>query len=91
MHAFPRLRPNQGLWLAPCNAIHSFGLAYTIDVVFLDSRQRVIRRVDHLAPNRIALCLAARSAVELPAGYCARHPDYSRKIRQALCRINRPS
>ncbi len=62
------LPPGHGFWLNPCEAIHTFGMAFPIDVVFLDRRLRIrgIRSV--LAPKRIAICLRAESTLELPAG-----------------------
>jgi len=29
------LAPGEGLWIAPCEAIHTFGMRFPIDVVFL--------------------------------------------------------
>lgn len=84
LHAYRRLGGNRGLWLKPCKAVHTFGLAYAIDVVFFDSRKHVVMQVSFMAPYRFALCLAAESVVELPAGYCSFHPDYADRIRQAL-------
>lgn len=84
LHRFGRLSWHTGLYIAPCRAIHTFGLRYAIDVVFLDGNDRVIRKVDALAPGRWAVCAAAVSVVELPAGYCAFYPDYENGIRQAL-------
>lgn len=80
----PRLAINEGLCLIPCTAVHTFGMAYPIDVVFLDAHGRVLRCVSALAPRRIALCSGAACAVELVAGYCARHPDYANRVRLAL-------
>lgn len=85
------LTAQAGLWLSPCNAVHTFGLAYAIDVVFLDDRYCVLKRVDCLRPNRVAICLRARSVVELPAGYCRDHARYRVAIRRALCRTGRCS
>jgi uncharacterized membrane protein (UPF0127 family) len=84
LHAYPALSGHRGLWLFPCNAIQTFGLAAEIDVVFLDICGRILRRVDCLAPNRIAFCLPAKSVVELPRGYCARYPHYLAAIHRSL-------
>ncbi|HLR14173.1 MAG TPA: DUF192 domain-containing protein [Burkholderiaceae bacterium] len=80
----PPLALNQGLCLMPCNAIHTVGMRHAIDVVFLDARGQLRKRVDGLAPMRWAVCNKARYAVELAAGYCCRHPDHADRIRQAL-------
>jgi uncharacterized membrane protein (UPF0127 family) len=57
-----------GFWLNPCEAIHTFGMAFPIDVVFLDRALRIRGIRSALAPKRIAICLRAESTLELPAG-----------------------
>ncbi|HEY9573367.1 MAG TPA: DUF192 domain-containing protein [Pusillimonas sp.] len=84
LHAYPKLSWHTGLCIRPCNAIHTFGLTYAIDVIFLDRRGRIVKRVDRLLPWRVAICLKAACAVELPAGYCAAYPDFAQRIRVAM-------
>ncbi|MBP6018826.1 MAG: DUF192 domain-containing protein [Burkholderiaceae bacterium] len=84
LHAYSALSATSGLWISPCRAIHTLGLNYAIDVLYLDAQQNIIRRLDALAPNRLSLCWPARSVVELPAGFCARHPDYPDQVALAL-------
>src|SRR3546814_12558113 len=74
LHALGRLSWHTGLWLMPCNAVHTFGLASSIDVVFLDDGNRVFKQVRDLKPNRVAFCLAARSVIDFPACYFSRQP-----------------
>jgi len=57
-----------GLWIVPCEGIHTFGMKFPIDVVFLDRKLKVLKTVHNLKPWRISLCLAAYSVLELPAG-----------------------
>ncbi len=57
-----------GFWLNPCEAIHTFGMSFPIDVLFLDGNFRVRKIRSALAPRRIAFCLRAESTLELPAG-----------------------
>ena len=60
--------PGQGLWIVPCEAIHTFGMQFGIDVVFLD-RNRVVRKIAaRVPPGRIRWCWSAYSALELPPG-----------------------
>ena len=64
-----RLAPDAALWLHPCNAIHTFGLRFAIDVLFLDREDRVVRAVSGLRPCRICGPVwEAKSVVELPGG-----------------------
>jgi len=62
-----------GLLLAPCNCIHTFGMRYEIDAVYLD-RTGLVLRVDESLPAGRA-CKAqhgARYVLELPAGSAKR-------------------
>lgn len=61
-----------GLWIAPCEAVHTFGMKMPIDVIFLDRQLRVTRLVPHLSPWRVAVSLRAHSVLELQAGAIAR-------------------
>lgn len=62
------LRPGDGLWIVPCEAVHTFGMKFPIDVVFL-SKRRAVRKIRHAVPRRrIAVDLLAHSVLELPAG-----------------------
>ena len=63
-----RLAEGCGLWIAPTEAIHTFGLKMHLDVVFLDSKLRVRKLVSGLAPRRFSICIAATSVLELRAG-----------------------
>jgi uncharacterized membrane protein (UPF0127 family) len=66
------LSSTAGLWLAPCEAIHTFGMRMPIDAIFLD-RQLQVRKVrPNLAPFRISVCMRADSVLELQAGTVAR-------------------
>ncbi len=58
-----------GMLLSPCNSIHTVGMQFPLDIIFLDRKQRVVRVVRWLRPNRFALGgRGAQSAVELAAG-----------------------
>lgn len=58
-----------GLWIRPCNSVHTFGMRFTIDVAFLDRDMRVVAVAKTLRPNRVSpFCSKASSVLELPAG-----------------------
>lgn len=84
LHAYAGLPWHTGLYIAPCNAIHTFGLPYAIDVVFLDARHRVVGLRHSLRPWRVAYCRKAVAVIELPAGYCLACPDYPAALSAAL-------
>ena len=65
------LAPGEGLWIAPCESVHTFFMKFPIDLVYLDKRLRV-RKVRHaVRPWRLSACLTAHSVLELPAGSVA--------------------
>lgn len=76
----------QGVYLQPCFAVHTMGMAMAIDVVFMDAAFNALKQVDSLPPNRLSVCWGAKSVVELPSGYCQRHGDYMCRIKAALSR-----
>jgi uncharacterized protein len=67
------LGPDEGLWIAPCEAIHTFGMKIPIDSVFLDRHGQVRKLCANLPPARIAICWKANSVLELAAGSIAHH------------------
>jgi uncharacterized membrane protein (UPF0127 family) len=63
-----RLERGQGLWIVPCESVHTFFMKFPIDLVYVDKRHKV-RKVKHsVAPWRMSACLSAHSVIELPAG-----------------------
>ena len=63
-----RLEPGQGMWIVPCEAVHSFGMKFAIDVVYLDRKKRVRKTRPAMVPRRISGCWLAHSVLELPVG-----------------------
>jgi hypothetical protein len=74
---FARLRGLLGrreprpLLLAPAAAVHTCGMRFPIDAVFLDADLRVVKVVRALAPWRFASARGARAVLELPVGGAA--------------------
>ena len=56
------------LAIAPSSAVHTFGMRFAIDVLFIDRRGQVIKRVLGLKPGRIAGTLTAFAVLEFAAG-----------------------
>lgn len=74
--------PGEGIWLRPCQGVHTFWMLFTIDVIFLDRELRIVRLVDNLRPFRMTRpCFAAHSVLELPAGAIA---EYGLKVGDQL-------
>jgi len=57
------------LAIAPSNAVHSFGMAFPIDLLFIRRDGVVIKRVIHLKPRRIAAALRAFAVLEFAADH----------------------
>ncbi len=66
-----KLDPEAGLWIMPCEAIHTFGLKMPIDVLFLDRDFKVKKLRTELPPYRISACLRASSVLEIRSGAIA--------------------
>lgn len=63
------LKEGEGLWMARCRAIHTFGMRFPIDVVFLDKRNIVVAAIKNLPSRRITrFYFNAESVLELPTG-----------------------
>ena len=57
----------KGLWITPCRGIHTLGMRFAIDVVYLDSSHIVVHMEEALKPWRVApVRLRAASVLELP-------------------------
>ena len=54
--------------LAPTNAIHTFGMRFPIDVLFVRRDGVVVKVQRNIPPWRIAAALWAYAVIELPAG-----------------------
>jgi uncharacterized membrane protein (UPF0127 family) len=67
-----QLAPGQGLWLKPCDSIHTFGMKFPIDVVFLGKEHQVLDVRPNMAPGQTVEFAPAHSALEFPAGTLAR-------------------
>jgi uncharacterized protein len=63
-----RLEPGEGLWIAPSEAVHTFGMKFAIDVLFLDRKRKVLKIRSDMVRSRMAICLRAHSVLELPSG-----------------------
>ncbi len=63
------LLPQCGLLIFPTQAVHTFGMKYPLDLVFLNRKRRVVGVRSALKPNRFSkLYWRAECVLELPAG-----------------------
>jgi len=62
------LAPGEGLWIVPCESVHTFFMRFPIDLVYLDRNNKVRKLRSSVGPWRLSACLSAHSILELPAG-----------------------
>jgi uncharacterized membrane protein (UPF0127 family) len=63
------LGPEEGMYLGPCQWIHTFRMQFPIDVAFLSRDGRVLTVHHNLKPNRLSkIALRAQGVLELPSG-----------------------
>ena len=62
------LPEGEGLWIVPCEGVHSFGMKFTIDVLYLNKKRVVMKVRKNMVRWRVSFCLLAHSVLELPAG-----------------------
>ena len=63
------LQEGEGMVFPRCSQVHTFGMLFPIDVVFLDCEGRVIKLYHSLKPFRItSVVKGSRTVIELPAG-----------------------
>lgn len=59
----------KSLWIKPCKSIHTIGMRFPIDIIFLDRNNIIINIKHHFLPNRMStLFLNSASVLELPSG-----------------------
>jgi uncharacterized protein len=63
------LLPGEGLWICPCKSIHSFGMRFVFDALFIGPELKVVGMYERFRRNRISRVFwIARGVLELPAG-----------------------
>jgi len=65
----PPLDAGQGLMIRPCRWIHTFGMSFPIDVVYVGKDGRAVALTERLPRNRVDRpVLRARFVIEMQAG-----------------------
>jgi uncharacterized protein len=64
-----KLGPEEALWLIPSKGVHTVGMKFPIDVIFVDKDQKVVSIIPDLSPYRsTGIYFHAHSVLELPNG-----------------------
>ena len=64
-----QLGPEEALWLMPSKGIHTVGMKFPIDVVFLNKEFFVVGLISGMLPYRVSgVHMRGYSVIELPSG-----------------------
>jgi len=66
-----QLIEGSGLLISPCSSIHTIGMKYAIDVLFVNQLGHVVKIESGLNAGKFSVCNSSRYVVELPAGVIA--------------------
>src|SRR5437899_328398 len=62
-----KFTPGHGLWIVPCHGVHTLGMRFAIDAIYLDEALRVVHIEEDLRPWRLGrVTLDAISVLEVP-------------------------
>jgi len=64
----PVLSPQQALLIAPCSSVHTFGMSYGLDLIYLNRDWTIRKLVGELPPRRVSACIGAAMVVEMHPG-----------------------
>ena len=62
------LTMQQGLLISPCNSVHTVGMKFDIDVIFLNKQNQVIKIKQSVKPTRMVSCFRSKKVLELASG-----------------------
>jgi len=68
-------QPACGLMLPRTRSVHTFGMRFALDLVWLAADGRVVRIDVGVPPRRLRSCRRARAVVELPTGDAGAGPE----------------
>jgi uncharacterized protein len=68
------LPAQQGLWITPCNSVHSCFMRFLFDAVFVDKAGCIVHLVENMPPWQVTpLIKDAKAVLELPGGSIKAH------------------
>jgi len=67
------LPPEWGLHIPRCRSVHTFGMRFAVDLIFLARTGTPVRVVRDVKPMRLVLCARASSVIELSADQADRY------------------
>ncbi len=62
-----KMRSDEGLWVIPSSGVHTWGVLFPLDLIYLDEHFRVVYVSEHFPKFKVApLRIRAASVLELP-------------------------
>ncbi len=62
-----KMRSDEGLWVVPSSGVHTWGVLFPLDLIYLDENLRVVYVNEHFPRFKVApLRIRAASVLELP-------------------------
>jgi uncharacterized membrane protein (UPF0127 family) len=77
------LPPGHALLIPGCRSVHTFGVRFAIDIVFLDENGAAVRVERAVGPRRVLCCRRAFAVLETRAGEAALFSPLSRPAARA--------
>jgi uncharacterized protein len=62
-----RERAGPGLLIPRCRSVHTFGMRFALDILFVDAEGRVVELRRAVPPGRVVRCATASAVLELPS------------------------
>lgn len=59
-----QLLTNEVFYIKPCNSVHTFGMKYAIDVVYISKTGIVLKIIKNMQKGKISWCFKAHSVLE---------------------------
>jgi uncharacterized protein len=60
----PKLNINELLLLKPCSSIHTIGMKYDIDIIYLSKKGEILKIIKNLKPLKFSICFRANMVLE---------------------------
>jgi hypothetical protein len=67
----PGLPRCHALLIPRCSSVHTFGMRFALDVLFLGPEHELLRVERDVRPNRVLGCRKSTAVIEVPAGQAA--------------------
>lgn len=68
-HLDPGSLPSgHGLLFGHCRSVHTIGMRFALDLLWIDAEGALVRLDHAVAPQRLRTCLRARGVIEVAAG-----------------------